>query len=113
MFCIFAACSTEGEGPNSKSVDYETILLPCLIQEDTEFVIGSEEQYFQMVDQLYGGSSAINCVDTTAVPFDFTKYLLLGKYTQWDENDEMHSVVLEYPNEKRVIYHILYYKQLK
>jgi len=102
VLAFLLSCSSDE--PELDKVDYENITLKCLIQEGTEFIIESEDEYIQMATQIYDAQWGPNCADTTQAPFDFNEYVLIGKYSKLDTNDELSIEVLEDKKQKRIIY---------
>lgn len=88
LFIVFAlllfGCSTDE--PEIEKVNYEFIGLNCLWEEDSQYIIESEEEYINMATQIYGPIWG-TCADTTQAPFDFNYYVLLGRYTSTDSNN--------------------------
>lgn len=104
ILSLIIACSTDG--PEPEKINFESVSLNCLIEEDTEFIIQSEEEYIQMATEIYDDRISFDCADTTQAPFDLKSYVLLGKYTQQDMNDILSLDVIKDEELKKIIYKI-------
>ncbi|MCB0806364.1 MAG: hypothetical protein KDC05_11240 [Bacteroidales bacterium] len=87
-----------------EKIGYESIGLQCLFKEDTQYIITSEEAYIQMARQIYDHRFGHDCADTTKAPFDFGKFVLIGKYTSLDENDQKSLTVIQNNIQQRLLY---------
>jgi len=94
---LLISCSQDE--PEFEKVAHELIAIDCVIQEDCEYIIKTENEYFQMV-------SNSECLDTIHTPFDFNDFILIGKYTECDMNDKISRDVYKYKEKKRIIYKI-------
>ena len=99
---LLISCSQDE--PEFEKVNYEFIALNCLFQEDSEFIIKTENEYIQMATQIYRYGR--DCADTTQAPFEFKDYILMGKYTKSDMNDRIYLDVYKNKTLKRIIYKI-------
>lgn len=101
---LLLSCSRDE--PKPEPADSEFITLACLFQENTQFIIKTEEEYLQMAKQIYDDRFGFNCVDTTQAPFDFNTFTLCGKYTRIDMNDKQTNGVFRDDICKKIIYKI-------
>ncbi len=104
ILLLFFGCSKDE--PVEVQVNFEPVALPCLSQENAQFIIKSKEEYFQMVSQIYNEFPIGNCVDTTITPFSFDEYVLLGRYLKYYLKDTITESVIENRVEKTLIYTI-------
>lgn len=94
---LFLSCSEEEPEPQLVKIDYEYVVLDCIFLEDAQYIIETEEEYFQMATQG-------NCWDTINVPLDLNEYVLIGKFTKTDVNDQKELNIYKNSTLKKIIY---------
>lgn len=104
LLWLLIGCAQDNPEPTTVNAEY--ITLNCLYQEDTQFIIETEEAFIQMATQIYNDRIGFDCIDTTKAPFSFDEYVLCGRCTWIDQNDQINtSVYLDDPK-KKLIYKI-------
>ena len=103
---ILISCSEKE--PELEKIGHESIVLSCLYKENAEFIIESENEYIQMATQIYneGFGFGNDCVDTSHAPFSFNDFVLMGRYTKTDMNDQLSINVYRNNSLKRIIYKV-------
>lgn len=106
FLALLMSCSQDDA--ELEKVDHESIVLPCLYQENTQFIIESENEYVQMATQIYDNRFGFgnDCADTTQTSFSFDGHVLMGRFTKTDMNDELSLNVYRNKSLKRIIYKV-------
>jgi hypothetical protein len=92
---VFGCSNTDDPDIEFIPMAYWDVSLNCLLRKNSEYIIETEQELIEVAREILGDSAWYHCIDTTNLPVDFEKFILLGKYTNHDLNDSLQRTVIK------------------